>query len=271
MIIIQNKEQSYSDLKKEAKNSAQKEMIMNMDKYKERYVFVSREQFKFELDMRNLIIEAAKSLAYGGAQFATFETSYCNPAFWILTERGAFIQRQGIPASAGIQDIFTNGRLYAFECATAIVILFYKAALDSIGARAFDRIFRSITLRDWRHDEDLNIRTARGNDFIPGDCLYFNNPDFDDQFPQWRGENTIMMGDKQYFGHGMGIKDADGVIKSLNQYRYPGSTRSAYLLSQTTRPDFKYLYFFSPANSGLPVYYQNRTIVSRIGSSTAGL
>ncbi|AZB44190.1 protein-glutamine gamma-glutamyltransferase [Bacillus sp. FJAT-42376] len=271
MIIIQNKEMDYSSLKKEAKSDVQKEMIIKMDQYKERYVFVSKDQFSFELSMRSRVIEAARTLAYNGAQFATFETSMCNPALWILTERGAFILRPGVPSSAGIRDIFQNGRLYAFECATAIVILFYKAALDSLGAQAFDRVFRGIILRDWRHDEDLNIRTQRGNDYIPGDCLYFNNPDFDAQYPQWRGENTIMMGNKEFFGHGMGLKDADSVIKSLNEYRFPGSKRSAYLLSQTTRPDFKYLYFFSPANSGLPVYYQNRTIVSRIGSSTAAV
>ncbi|WP_162357132.1 protein-glutamine gamma-glutamyltransferase [Metabacillus mangrovi] len=268
MILIQNKEMTEQSLKKEAKSAVQKEMLRNMARYDEKYVFVNREQFSFELNMRSRLIEASRALAYSGAEFATFETSRCNPALWILTERGAFILRYGVPASAGIRDIFSNGKFYAFECATAIVILFYKAALDSLGPKAFDRLFREIILRDWRHDEDLNIRTQRGNDFIPGDCLYFNNPDFDEIYPQWRGENTIMLGNKEFFGHGMGIKDAEGVIKSLNQYRYPGSARSAYLMSQTTRPDFKYLYFFSPANSsGLPVYYQERKIISRIGST----
>ncbi|MFV2050776.1 protein-glutamine gamma-glutamyltransferase, partial [Metabacillus sp. YM-086] len=114
----------------------------------------------------------------------------------------------------------------------------------------------------------LPIYTRRGNDYLPGDCLYFDNPQFNPKTPQWRGENVIDLGNDLYFGHGIGIKTADGIIESLNKRRKAYATESAYLLSQVTRLDNRYLYQFSNTRAQIPTFLASKTIVSKLGSAT---
>ncbi len=98
-----------------------------------------------------------------------------------------------MPPSKAIRDIAENGPFYAFECATAIVIIYYLALIDTIGEDKFNASFDRIILYDW-HYEKLPIYTETGHHFFLGDCLYFKNPEFDPQKAQWRGENVILLG-----------------------------------------------------------------------------
>ncbi|WP_243290504.1 protein-glutamine gamma-glutamyltransferase [Bacillus sp. FJAT-47783] len=220
------------------------EILELMVKYREIYAYENIQQLHFELIMRQNTMNAAQNLLKSKAKFATFAKSYCNEEFWNLNEKGAFLLKKGKKPSDAINDIFMNGTKYAFECATAIVIVFYKAALDSIGEKAFNYLFQGIVLYDWHYDEDLGIHTRSGNDFLPGDCLYFKNPQFDPKTPQWRGENTIYLGRDMYYGHGIGIRSANGMIQALNKYRKEGATETAYLKQQVTRPDYRYLSYY---------------------------
>ncbi|WP_308218774.1 hypothetical protein [Bacillus cereus group sp. BfR-BA-01347] len=63
-------------------------------------------------------------------------------------------------------------------------------------------------LYSWHFDPDLGLKTIYINHFLPGDVVYFNNPDFHPQTPWWIGENAVVLGDGTYFGHGLGIKTA---------------------------------------------------------------
>ena len=58
-------------------------------------------------------------------------------------------------------------------------------------------------------DSELGIKPYYTNYIIPGDVVYFNNPDFDPLTPQWRGENAVVLEDGTYFGHGIGIATAE--------------------------------------------------------------
>lgn len=223
----------------------QNETIDRMSQYQVRYSFFNHEHLQFDLHMRQATIQAARDLFASKAKFTTFQNAKCNDRFWRRTDQGGFQLKYGNLPSDAIRDIFQNGTLYGFECATAIVIIFYKAVLDSINHDQFNRIYQGMYLRDWQTDDDLPIYTRRGNDFLPGDCLYFNNPQFDPNKPQWRGENVIDLGNGLYFGHGIGIKTSEGIIESLNTRRKPYATESAYLLSQVTRLDDHYLFQFS--------------------------
>src|SRR5690606_11785293 len=98
-----------------------------------------------------------------------------------------------LPSDA-IRDIFANGHLYGFECATAMIIVLYKAALDSIGEAAYNRLFANTYLYHWNVDRDLGLTTLPESRFIPGDILYFDNPEVDPSMPQWQGENVVYMG-----------------------------------------------------------------------------
>ena len=192
----------------------------------------------FELRFRDATIDAARALNASGAGFEVFETSRCNGMFWIREPSGAFRLRPDRRPSEAIRDIFVNGPLYGFECATAIVIVFYKAALDTIGEEAYNRLFADTYLYHWNVDRDLGLTTIRTYRFVPGDCLYFANPDVDPNKMQWQGENVIYFGGDTYYGHGIGIRSAREIIDALNRNRRPGARRSAYLMRQATRPNY---------------------------------
>ncbi len=218
--------------------------------------------------MRERIIEAAQAMNVGGTEFSTFKNSRCNPRYWIRTANGGFQLRNDVAPSAAIKDIFVNGKLYAFECAMAMVMILYKATIDMIGEEAFDRHFTDLFLWDWNYDNNLRlITTFDPSEMQPGDVVYFKNPDHDPDKPEWQGENAVMLGNDRYYGHGLGIKSADSMIASLNRERVPGSRTSAYLTNEALHPDFAYLQTLS-SRSPLPFKTGNgsrNTIFSRIG------
>lgn len=147
-------------------------------------------------------------------------------------------------------DIYKNSSLYAFECATAKVIIYYHAVLNSINEHLFNQLFRNLYLYSWHFEPDLGIHTINTNHFLPGDVVYFNNPDFNPETSWWRGESAVVLGDGTYFGHGLGIRTAEQMIQALNKTRRPGSNQSAYLTNLVTRPSFKYLEKYSTLPRG---------------------
>jgi protein-glutamine gamma-glutamyltransferase len=206
------------------------------------YRYKSTEALLFELKMRSRIVEAARALNSSGIRFATFEFSQGHEPYWSRTENGGLQLNPEIRPSDAIADIFRNGRVYAVECATAIVIVLYKAVLDSIGHGAFDIYFRDLLLYDWHYDSDLRMMSTDNiSEAYVGDVLYFKNPDHAPETPQWQGENTILLPNNLHYGHGIGIRGTDGIIAGLNRRRRPGSTIPAYLTERVVYPDFEYL------------------------------
>ncbi|BDG37258.1 protein-glutamine gamma-glutamyltransferase [Saccharococcus caldoxylosilyticus] len=226
-------------------SKSQEKIFEALLKSPETYVYQNKHQLLFEIVLRDRIIHSAVALAKSKVRFAIFRFSKCNEQFWIRNELGGFqLRKEVLPADA-INDIFVNSHLYAFECATAIVIVFYKAVLDVIDQQTFNTLFSNLLLYDWHVDRDLGIKTKKGEDYLPGDCLYFKNPEFDPQTPQWQGENTIYLGDDLHYGHGIGVTTTAGIIAALNRKRKKFATKSAYLVPQTTRVDFAYLSKFA--------------------------
>jgi protein-glutamine gamma-glutamyltransferase len=201
-------------------------------------VYARMQDFQFEMRMREQTLAAAHQLNASGAAFAVFEYSRCNPQYWHREPSGAFRLRRDRSPARALNDIFAQGSLYAFECATAIVIVFYKATLDTIGEEAYNRLFANTFLFHWNVDENLGLTTVRTRQFTPGDSLYFDNPEVNPLMPQWQGENVIFMGGNRYFGHGIGIRSAQEIIMALNAKRAPFAFRSAYLMDQATRPNY---------------------------------
>ncbi|QHZ45819.1 protein-glutamine gamma-glutamyltransferase [Bacillus sp. NSP9.1] len=214
----------------------QKEIADQMLAMPSSYSYSTVSELLFELSFRENTIESARALINSGARFATFSKTYGNEAYWRVSPEGALELRYRVSPSNAIKDIFERGSLYAFECATAIVIIFYMALIKTIGGQTFDQHYDRIILYDW-HYEKLPIYTDKGNDYLPGDCLYFKNPEFDQERPQWRGENAIYLGHNQYAAHGLGILSAEAIIEKLNKLRKPNAQISAYLMSQVTRVD----------------------------------
>ncbi|UZW66282.1 protein-glutamine gamma-glutamyltransferase [Priestia flexa] len=249
-------------------NKAQ--ILRKMAQYQTIYRYDNIMQLDFELTTRLRIVEASYLLYRSGARFATFKESECNETYWLRTEKGGFKLKENVLPSVALNDIFFNGSLYAFECAVAIVMVFYKGVLESIGERDFNQLFTNLVLYSGKFDEDLNLQNHHGYDFLEGDCAYFKNPDHHEDTPQWQGENTIIVGDDLYFGHGVGVKSAEGIIERLNEKRKENATESAYLTSYITRVGFRYLsQFYVHRDVLVEVDYDKLPlVVSQIGSST---
>jgi protein-glutamine gamma-glutamyltransferase len=248
----------------------ERDIMQSKDRSSVVYQYDSPEALVFELKMRTSTVEAAIALNASGATFAKFEDSRCNEQYWSRTENGGFRLRSGVLPSDGLSDIYQHGHLYAFECATAIVIVLYMAILDALNKEVFNVHFRDLYLRDWNYDNDLRlISTHNKYEAYPGDTLYFENPDHALETPEWQGVNSVLLGPNLYYGHGIGIVTSEKMIYSLNQLRKPGSMKSAFLSDLVVHPDFEYLRRLSPRGNPLVVPYKHweNSIVARVGAN----
>lgn len=209
----------------------------------EAYEYDSLYQLNFELELRASIVSAARELHRSNLAFRTFRNSICNPMYWLRTNEGGFLLKNGVKPSEAITDIFINSYMYGTECATAIIIVYYKALLKIFPEELFNTLFSSIHLMNWHYiDTDLDITYYENKaDYLAGDCRYFKNPEVNPLTPEWQGENVIDLGDGTYYGHGIGIGGAYKMINVLNLHRKPGATQSAFLMDSVTCPNFKYL------------------------------
>jgi len=249
--------------------STESEIIKEMQEDPNIYYYGSIDELAFELKLRKNIISSAIAMNQSEAKFELFSTSRCNPEYWNLTRTGGFQLRPDVLPSDAIEDIYKNSSLYGFECATAKMIIYYHAVLKSIPKQLFNRLFQNIYLYSWHADSDLGIVSRDIDHYLPGDVVYFNNPDFDPEKHWWRGENAVVLDDGTFFGHGLGIRTAEDIIEHLNSMRKPGSTISAYRTNSITRPSFRYLFQFSlpmrgtlPYKIYFPVIHHNQTSIS---------
>lgn len=243
MIVIAGRQQNAQQLMGAyPRNSLEREIIRRMDASTNRQEYDSLEQLKFELRMRREIIQASYDLHRSRLGFEIFRESRANPAFWRRTGDGGFLLKSGVSPSEAIQDIFTHGEKYGTECATGMVIVYYKALLNIFGKDAFDRMFSSIHLMNW-HYLDPKLREIgmmkRTKDFFPGDRRYVKNPDVNPLTPEWQGENIIDLGNGLFYGHGMGIRTVASIISELNKNRSEDADETAFLMDSAARPDFK--------------------------------
>lgn len=243
MIIISNDIVKPDTLINEYRpNSMQRDIITTMDLSKERYEYNSLNQLQFELQLRKDIVIAAEKINRGNMAFKTFPNSKCNLNYWNRTTEGGFILKDGVTPSDAIRDISINSYKYGTECATAMIIIYYQALLNIFADKFFNQLFPDIQLMNWHYIDkilvDVGYITKR-SDYFPGDRRYIVNPDVNPVKPEWQGENVMYLGDDIYFGHGIGIKNINEIISSLNKYRIEGANRTAYLLDSAARINFK--------------------------------
>lgn len=263
--MIQLSGMPFNQIEKWSAGSIERTIIQRMMEDPVVYSYQSIDELDFELKVRKNIIVSAKAMNQIEVKFEPFLRSRCNPEYWQLTDVGGFMQRQGVKPSDAIKDIYKNSSKYAFECATAMLIIYYHAVLNVIGESIFNKHFQNIYLYGWFADPDLGINVTYTTHFLPGDIIYFKNPDFDPRTPYWRGENAVVLEDELYFGHGVGIKTAKEMIDALNQVRKPETNLSAYLTESNARPTFNRLAKLS--NSQLVYLDKNQRIIHHNESS----
>lgn len=245
MVIIDNKPaDSAALLASYPENSTERLVLTKMFAGTEEFRYDSLAQLQFELKLRAEIVKASADLYRSGIGFEVFRKSRCNPDFWERTGDGGFTLKNGVKPSDAIRDIFANGRKYGTECATAMVIVYYKALLETFGEKAFNELFTEIHLMNW-HQIDRRLREIGqikpAKSFFPGDRRYFKNPDVDPTTPEWQGENTIDLDGRLFYGHGIGIHDEEAILKALNRNRDEAADEQAFLMDAAGRPDFKSL------------------------------
>jgi protein-glutamine gamma-glutamyltransferase len=199
------------------------------------------------------MVDAAYAMAKAGHEFGDLEA---NPKFWKTSggSMGVMKLKPGVRPSEALRDIFAHPDKYRFECATALVALRYKAILELIGEKDFDRICGDLKIGPWQQENDAARvwkiegrgekadveATERDKKKIkPGDYTYFKNWDvskkgFDEG---WQGENVIYLGGGKYYGHPFGITTGEEIVRYLNENRKAGSKRSASLLDLRARLD----------------------------------
>ena len=245
MVVIAENEILQEDLETEFdENGVEREILNILFSSHQQYFYDSLDQLKFELRLRKEIILASYELYKSGLSFAVFRKTKCNPAYWNRTLDGGFALKDNSKPSNAILDIFKNGSMYSTECATAMMIIYYKALLSVYSESIFNETFPKIELMNW-HRIDRLLREVgslkQREDYLPGDRRYFANPDVNPLTPQWRGENVIDLGNGLYYGHGIGIHNANRIILELNKNRDENADESARLLDSAGRPDFKKL------------------------------
>ncbi len=246
MIKIANKPADIAEFLSEYPEYGIERVIINiLDGSPHTYSYASKERLQFELKLRREIINAAEALFRSHMSFMTFFNSKCNTDYWIRTPEGGFALRPDVKPSDAIRDIFNNGYKYGTECATAMMMIYYKAMLEVFPEEAFNQMFRNIYLMNWHmiEPELREVGLMQGAyDHLPGDRRYFINPDVNPETPEWQGENVIDLGNGVYYGHGIGRYLAPAFINALNQNRRAGADESAYLLDSVGRPNFDRLF-----------------------------
>jgi protein-glutamine gamma-glutamyltransferase len=163
------------------------------------------------------VVQAAKDLAASGASFSgSHESDKVNQDLWTMGYGGKMQVRKwladggiGKPSTA-LRDIFSNGKSYGFECATAMMVIYHKAILDHVGDEAFDKLFsepRNLAFFRWDIEDsdyvDAKKLVHRPMPLAPGTHYYFENPDAAPENSAFRGENVLYLGEGQFYAHGI--------------------------------------------------------------------
>jgi hypothetical protein len=197
-----------------------------------------------EIAFRARVVHAAKDLAASGASFAGDAAGdKVNQDLWTMGFGGRMQVRKfladgtlGRP-SAALRDIFSNGRAYGFECATAMMVIYHKAMLDHVGDDAFDAMFtepRNLAFFRWSIEDDDFVDVKRlahkPMPLQPGTHYYYSNPDASPENSAFGGENVLYLGDGQFYAHGI-VGDSGtylvtekDIVDTLSALRRPGAT-----------------------------------------------
>lgn len=201
------------------------------------------------------MVEAAYEMDAAGHPFELARTHAFSETFWQIEKEGhgVFALKEGVRPSDAMNDIFENPYDYGFECATALVIVYYRAVQRALGDEDFDRVFTKMRIGPWSYDRKLRRalfqRTPLSrykaapdhfDNTLPGDYAYIRNWDVSPESKKmgWQGENLIVLPNGLVYGHPFGISTVDTVIDYLNMHRNPGSTESASFqqVEQRLRP-----------------------------------
>lgn len=204
------------------------------------------EALRDRLKIGTALVSAAEEMAGAKHDFAIVESQNFNSPLWKPMGGGTFAVAENVRPSDAVRDIFQNPHSYKFECATAIMIVHYKAMLELLGPKDFDEACKNLKIGAWEREDtlDANWEQEGGSNLVAtteskkkvhaGDYTYFKNFDVSERGEHggWAGENVIALGAnangvQMFYAHPFGIVSGEEIVKHLNEYRKEGSQREA--------------------------------------------
>lgn len=195
------------------------------------------------------MVDASYAMNGAGVSFALIKDHRANPDFWTVSPGGVLELKPGVKPSDAVADIVKNGSKYGFECATGLVAVYYQAMLDVLGPKDFDRVAADLKLGPWVMEDDLEelmvISSPKAGwteqdlgeyQVRPGNYYYFKNWDVTPEAKArgWQGENVIYLGEGKYYGHGIGLGDAELFVGKLRSEAEPGGREPSLLNIEAT-------------------------------------
>ena len=191
------------------------------------------------------MVDASEKMNSAGVPFAITTNHKANADFWTVGVGGTLELKPGVKPSEALEDIAQNPSKYGYECATGLVVVYYQAILDLIGPEDFDRIASDLILGPWQMEDSLaslmvnrHPKPGQGTEtdlgdhtLVPGNYYYFRNWDVTDEARArgWQGENVIYLGEGRFYGHGIGLGDADMFVGKLSSEMKPGGKTPSLL------------------------------------------
>lgn len=200
------------------------------------------------------IVSACRDMDAASHDFALTDDQTFSKKYWVPDERveSAFSLKPGSSPSAALLDIFADPKRYKFECATAMVIVHYKALLDLLGSSEFDKRCRGLRIGPWVTEDYLAKQQKRDGkveeasaerraELKPGDYTYIMNWDVSaaGRDGGWAGENVIYLGGDLFYGHPFGIAEEGVIVDHLNTLRKARAKRSASMMDLQMQLDTK--------------------------------
>lgn len=205
----------------------------------------------FELILRRHICEAATNQFASGLQFnAPYTVANCSSTnvFWETNGVGISI-KAGANTADAIENIFSSGATFGADCYSALVIVWYKAVLDTFeecspanGRSKFASSFSSITISSTNSTYPPNLGNQTYSSYRFGDWRYIDNPDFALSTPQFKGFNVIQMTDgvqdwDEFYEHPYGVQSLFYHETTLAGHRISNPTEFPSLLLEANRFD----------------------------------
>lgn len=191
------------------------------------------------VEIEAAIVDACYDMAAHPHDFEIIKKTRFSATYWDSKGNGLYKTKAGVRPSLAVRDICDHPKDYGFECATAMVIVYYKAMLSIMGDAQFDKVCANIQIGPWVYDDVLaSVYDITGDGDTPGNPTliagtygYIRNWDVSKIAREggWQGENVIALGNGIYFGHPFGVETGENIIKYLNTQRIENAKRSASL------------------------------------------
>lgn len=205
------------------------------------------------------VVSACLEMHQAHHEFAIAPRQKFSSEFWRrdgqLSHFATFHLKPGAKASAAMNDVFLHPDAYRFECATALVLVYYRAIQKLIGDADFDRIMGDLKIGPWEFEADLErflLRSGRGDQPATearAEALKFGEYTYTKNWAvSWwgwakgcQGQNQIRLDQDLYYAHSYELVGQGDIVARENGARVFGAQTSASMTDRQERLDPKLL------------------------------